>query len=69
MSCIFIDITYHVRHYRRTCVEYMDTVLVAVVAVVAVVLVVLAVVLVELVVVLTVLVGEGTNTVRLQMKR
>ena len=62
MSCIFIDNTYHVRHYRRTCVEYMDTVLVAVVAVVAVVLV-------ELVVVLTVLVGEGTNTVRLQMKR
>ena len=59
MSCIFIDNTYHVRHYRRTCVEYMDTVLVAVVAVV----------LVELVVVLTVLVGEGTNTVRLQMKR
>ena len=59
MSCIFIDNTYHVRHYRRTCVEYMDTVLVAVVAVV----------LVVLVVVLTVLVGEGTNTVRLQMKR
>ena len=59
MSCIFIDNTYHVRHYRRTCVEYMDTLLVAVVTVV----------LVELVVVLTVLVGEGTNTVRLQMKR
>ena len=59
MSCIFIDNKYHVRHYRRTCVEYMDTVLVAVVAVV----------LVVLVVVLTVLVGEGTNTVRLQMKR